>query len=199
MFLRRILACEPRYSSYTKQSARWAEQNDFLHHPRSGKHVFKHAVEMTELAGLNFATQELNVISSLGSLPEHELEFKKGFMVMLLQNFHLKIDNAIETRSVLEKITSKVIFRRGATESCEGRTHTSTFPCDLDNDKFLVLCFQKTQLFCTAMLCNWNEQSARPVFQCSLENQFATRLLHAWLTIRCDVEDSLSLEQFNFQ
>ena len=68
------------------------------------------SVEAQNAAELRYPVELLNSIEVVASLSDHEIAFKKGFIVMLLRNIRPSSGRFNETRYVVHNMTSNVLF-----------------------------------------------------------------------------------------
>ena len=77
-------------------------------------------VENEDTNALIYPTELLNTLTARSALPDHNLELKKGFIVMLLRNLDPTAGHVNGARYVIENMTHNLLFLRVATGSHEG-------------------------------------------------------------------------------
>ncbi len=115
-------------------------------------------VEAQKCAELNYPQELLNSIEAGSSLPDHEINLKEGFVVMLLRNIRPRFGHVNGTRYIVERMTANFLFLISASGTHKGsRLSLPRMNCAPGTDEFPIPGFRRRQFpirICFSMTVN---------------------------------------------
>ena len=125
------------------------------------------SVEAQNATEWRYAQEFLNSIEAGGSLPDHEVALKKGFIAILLRNIKPSYGDVKVTRYATENMTPNLLLLKSVSASKTGvRIILHRMNCTVGKDDFPIPGFRRCQFpirVCFSMTINKAEGQPRPV------------------------------------
>ena len=130
--------------SLNEKVAEWFPGN--FSHYQSADSVMCDSLQAKNAAELRYPQELLNSIEVGGSLPDHSISLKKGFIVMLLRNIKPSAGHVNGARYVVENMTPTLLYLRSTSGSRTGvRLILPRMNCTVSKDDFPILGFRTCQ------------------------------------------------------